>query len=311
MSESWHSYPSIFNVGHRALEGFFDGPVLVQEKVDGSQFSFGSFGGELRCRSKGQQLVVTAPEKMFTLAVETAVGLFEAGKLVDGWTYRGEYLQKPTHNTLTYGRIPAQHVILFDINDGHESYLLYSAVANEAARLGLDVVPLMFEGWIKTPEQFKEYLERDSVLGGTKVEGVVAKRYDLFGQDKKCLMAKYVCEGFKELNSKAFRIANPTRGDVVEKMIGLYKTEARWQKAVQHLREAGTLQGAPQDIGALMKEVHADIEKECAADIAETLMKWALPQIKRAVVGGLPQWYKDRLLTQQFQGNDVPQDAGQ
>jgi hypothetical protein len=45
-------------------------PVIVEEKLDGSQFSFGRFGGELKCRSKGAQPNLFAPEKMFDIAVE-------------------------------------------------------------------------------------------------------------------------------------------------------------------------------------------------------------------------------------------------
>jgi len=33
------SYPSIYNLGHRYLGDLLDGPVVVEEKVDGSQFS--------------------------------------------------------------------------------------------------------------------------------------------------------------------------------------------------------------------------------------------------------------------------------
>ena len=57
MNTSWHSYPSIYALGHRYLEELLLDPVLVEEKVDGSQFSFGVFehpeGPELRCKSKG------------------------------------------------------------------------------------------------------------------------------------------------------------------------------------------------------------------------------------------------------------------
>jgi hypothetical protein len=53
---SWHSYPSIYNLGHRALTDLFSGGlVLVQEKVDGSQFSFGLIDGVVRFRSKGRK----------------------------------------------------------------------------------------------------------------------------------------------------------------------------------------------------------------------------------------------------------------
>ena len=56
METSWHSYPSIFALGHRALAELFLDPVVVEEKVDGSQFSFGLFeeNGEhiLRARDR-------------------------------------------------------------------------------------------------------------------------------------------------------------------------------------------------------------------------------------------------------------------
>jgi hypothetical protein len=39
---SWHSYSSIYALGHKALAELFMEPVLIEEKVDGSQFSFGA-----------------------------------------------------------------------------------------------------------------------------------------------------------------------------------------------------------------------------------------------------------------------------
>ena len=38
---SWNSYPSIFNLGHKAIQNLLTVDVNVEEKVDGSQFSFG------------------------------------------------------------------------------------------------------------------------------------------------------------------------------------------------------------------------------------------------------------------------------
>jgi len=50
-----------------------------------------------------------------------------------------------------------------------------------------------------------------------------------------------------------------------------------------------------------MREVPADIEKECVDEIKEALFKWAWPQIRRASTAGLPEWYKERLLAMQFE----------
>lgn len=298
MFDSWHSYPSIYALGHKALVELFDGDVLIEEKIDGSQFSFGRFSGELRCRSKGAQLQVLAPERMFERAVETAQAL----DLRDGWTYRAEYLQKPKHNALAYERIPARHLIVFDINDGHESYLNYEAKAEEAARLGLEVVPLIHRGRVDDVQMFRALIDRVSVLGGQKVEGVVVKNYAKFGPDKKALLGKFVSEAFKEVHAAEWKKENPKSGDIVDQLIRSYRTPARWAKAVQRLREAGKLEGSPRDIGPLMKEVWPDIEKECADEIKDALYRWAAQHLRRGITNGLPEWYKDELLKSQFDG---------
>ena len=71
LSTSWHSYPSIFALGHSALAELTLGPVVVEEKVDGSQFSFGRFEGVLRVRSKGKEMEPERPEKMFSVTMPT------------------------------------------------------------------------------------------------------------------------------------------------------------------------------------------------------------------------------------------------
>ena len=300
--DSWHSYPSIFAIGHRALKELLLDPVLVEEKVDGSQFSFGrDENGDLHCRSKGAQLNLVAPEKMFLKAVEVVSAL----QLMPGWTYRAEYLKSPKHNTLAYDRVPQNHLMIFDINTGHEEYLGYDAKRAEADRLGLEVVPWVHQGMIETPEQFRAMLDRTSVLGGQKIEGVVVKNYSRFGPDKKVLLGKFVSEAFKEIHQGEWKAANPGKADVLESLIRQLTTPARWNKAVQHLREVGQIEDSPRDIGHIMKEVQADIQKECTEMIAETLQKWAMPQVLRGTIRGLPEWYKDQLLQRQFNAADV------
>lgn len=298
---SWHSYPSIYNIGHRAIESLLTVPVNVEEKIDGSQFSFClTEEGELRVRSKGAVMVTDAPEKMFTRAVESVKAIQD--RLIQGWTYRAEYLMKPKHNTLCYERIPAGHLIIFDVNSGLETYLDYELKKAEAERLGFECVPLIFSGMVENIEQFRGFLETTSVLGGQKVEGVVVKPrdYNLWGVDKKVLLGKFVSEAFKEAHGKEWKQSNPGGGDILQILGARFTTAARWQKAVQHLTEAGTLEGSPRDIGALMKEVPVDIEKECREEILEALWAWAWPSIRRMTTHGLPEWYKEELLKRQF-----------
>lgn len=300
---SWSSYPSIFALGHRYLTELLLDPVNVEEKIDGSQFSFGVFKTddgrrEIRCRSKGAQLNLLAPEQMFKKAIDTVDNL--AGRLMEGWTYRAEYLQKPKHNTLVYDRVPTQHLILFDIASGLETYEPYDSKRREGDRLGLEVVPQLFYGKLERIELFRELLDTISILGGQKIEGVVIKNYHRFGMDKKILIGKFVSEAFKETHSKEWKASNPSQSDIIDKITSTLKTDARWHKAVQHLKEQGVLQHTPQDIGLLMKEIPHDIEKEEKDFILEKLYEWAWPQLRRKLVHGCPEWYKEQLLKDQF-----------
>lgn len=297
---SWHSYPSILALGHAGLARLFDGPVVIQEKVDGSQISFGKFNGELKVRSKGAQLNLVAPEGMFVKGVAVIQELYESGKLVEGWTYRGEYLAKPKHNALAYDRIPNNHIILFDINTGHEEYMLPYTMAAYAEDLGLESVPLIHHGGVEGLDEFRNYLDRVSILGGQKIEGVVVKNYAQFGADKKALMGKFVSEHFKEVHNREWKESNPNGGDIVQRLVAMYRTPARWDKAAQHLEERGELEHSPRDIGKLIAEVQADVEKECRDEIANSFYQWGWPQVRRALTAGLPEHYKERLLSRQF-----------
>lgn len=300
---SWHSYPSIYALGHRALAELLLDDVIVQEKIDGSQFSFGRFPGYpisdgWRMRSKGAQLNIEAPEKMFKRAVDYVL----TQDVHPGWTYRAEYLQSPKHNTLAYDRVPENHLILFDINDAEESYLPYNQVMHEANRLGMEAVPQFFHGRLESADKLRELLDFTSCLGGQKVEGVVVKNYSRFGPDKKALMGKFVSELFKEVHAKDWKERHPGKQDIITELIDKYRTPARWEKAAQHLRDAGKLTDSPRDIGELMKEVWPDILKECREDIADALFKWAERHLQRGVTKGLPEWYKQKLLDKQFDG---------
>jgi len=292
-----YSYPTVYALGHSAITAIFSGPVVVEEKIDGSQFSMAILDGELVCRSKGKELVLDAPEQMFVSAVETARSL----ALHPGWVYRCEFLSKPKHNTLVYSRVPAKGLIVYDIGTGLEAYLGPAEKLDEAERLGLECVPVLREGMVSGMADLDELLERDSVLGGTKIEGVVAKNYSLFTSEKKVAMGKYVSERFKEVHGPDWASRNPAKADLVLRIIEEHRTEARWEKGVQHLREMGMLEGSPRDIGPLIREVPEDVRQECEQAIKDALFAYAWPTIQRGIVRGLPEWYKRRLAETTFE----------
>jgi hypothetical protein len=168
-----------------------------------------------------------------------------------------------------------------------------------AQLLGLEVVPQFSEEeW--SVEVIDRYMKTLSCLGGQPIEGIVFKNYQRFGKDGKALMGKHVSEAFREVHKGAWKESNPGRADVIERLITSLRTPARFQKAVQHLREQGSLEGTPRDIGALIQEARRDIEEEAREYIAEELLKHFLPQVLRGATAGLPEWYKRELMAAQF-----------
>jgi len=201
--------------------------------------------------------------------------------------------------------VPKKNLIIFDINDGEESYLTRVAKRWEAERLGLECVPVLsYIKVIENPEELRALLETTSILGGQKIEGVVIKNYKRFGMDKKILMGKFVSEKYKEVHAASWKNSNPSHRDVLDLLSTAYRTPARWQKALQHLKDANQIENSPRDIGLLIKEVWPDIEKECKEEIKEKLYTWASGHLKRGVIRGLPEWYKQLLMEEQFNGGE-------
>lgn len=284
----------IEHVAHKAVENLFDGSVEISEKIDGSFFSWAEIDGELHMRSKGQQLFDEAPSaKMFHAAMKAVKERDDL--LMPGWIYRAEYLAKPKHNSLAYDRIPAGHLAIFDIEISMGEHANRVARDEAASFLGFEAVPVLWEGvWTEGVAGLKSFLETDSVLGGQKIEGIVVKN---FGQSLHghVLMGKLVSEAFKEVHSQEWKRNNPSRGDVVDQLIDKYRCEARWNKAIQHLRDAGVLTNSPRDIGPLLKEVGLDVLKEEEQEIKDALFKLCWPKIQRGIAAGLPDWYKAKL----------------
>lgn len=298
-----HSYPSIFNLGHKAVKTLFDTEVLIEEKVDGSQFSFGKIDGVLFMRSKSATLYEPVTDKLFKAATTYISSIKD--QLQEGWTYRGEVLRAPKHNALEYERTPNNNVIIYDIDRGDQDYLTAEEKKAEATRIGLETVPVFFQGKVENYEQLKAFFENLSILGKAKVEGMVIKAYSQFGQDKKVLMGKWVSEAFKEVHGKEWSEANPKKADFLSVLVAALKTDARWEKGIQHLREAGQLEDSPRDIGILLREIQEDVKKEMGDAIKDKLFAYYWPQIARGTIAGFPEYYKERLAKSQF----APQEA--
>jgi len=294
------SYNKILTLGARGAENVLRGSVVVQEKVDGSQFRFGvNEDGELVFASHHKDIY--APDVgVFTAGVDsvTDAGDYLCGLGNDTYFF-GEYLAKPHQNTLTYERVPRGHVVVFDaLVKGSNEWETYDRLYAHADAMRMEIVPLLQVG-----EADLEFLQNlvtgtQSFLGGTMIEGVVIKNYRetvLIGSRLHNVFAKLVRAEFKERNIKTQK-RESSKGRLLD-FLDSFGTEARWRKAVQRAREDGDLEDIPRDIGMLVRLIQQDVAEEETENIKEELLNIYKKDVMRHAVRGFAEWYKEQLLT--------------
>ncbi len=293
------AYTDIFKPGDQFTEDGLLGTLLIEEKIDGSFFAFGiNEDGELVARSKNRQLDINVPDQLFEDAIKYVVEIFAKSSLRDARDiyFYGEYLKKPKHNALAYGRVPKNNIILFDIKvagqGGALNFVPYQELQRFASEIGLEVVPALHYGPCDK-DQIENLMKLESILGGCKQEGVVVKNFTrniVVRGRPQAIYLKFVNPEFKERNQKE----HEPNTDLPDFLLS-FKTEARWNKVVQHLRDDGKLIWAMQDMPILMKELYQDILKEETDNIKAWLFDYYKDVILRNSNRGFADWYKNYL----------------
>ena len=297
------AFPKIFAVGTSYVKEIFNNPVEVTEKLDGSQFVFAKIQGALYFRSKGKEQSVHNADKLFFPPIEHICSVQD--RLPEGVVFYSEILNKPKHNTLKYDSTPKNGIAIFGASDvtGTTFVSDHDKLKDLAKGIEVDVVPKLFCGKISSLDELQLLLNKISYLGGAEVEGVVVKNFEqqlLLGNCPiPILCAKLVSEQFKEVHRKTWKAENTGKGKW-ETFIEGYKTEARWEKAVQHLKESGELENTYADIGKLIKEVQKDITEEEKQIICDFLWREFSGQLLRKSTHGLPEWYKMKIASNAF-----------
>lgn len=291
-------FPKIWALGHKNIQDIFSGYVELTEKIDGSQFVWGfDKDGTYFARSKGVMIDLDNVTDLFQPVVEWSRNL-GLGTDCPNTVFYGETLKTPKHNSLAYNRIPKNHFILFGVADyaGETFCQIHSTLEEYADRLGCEAVPLLYSGEGASFEMVEELLGKESILGGPEAEGIVVKSYRDYmigGQWIPLMAGKFVTEKFKEVHGKNLEYKSGKHKTAV--LFDRYKTEERWAKAVQFMRDNGDLLGEPKDIGGIMKRVNQDVEEECMQEIKDALWDIYRKDFIKNSTHGLPQWYKEQI----------------
>lgn len=271
------------------LDNFIDvdlSKATVTEKVDGSQITWMLSEDGLEIASKNCTIYTDQTgftgDKLFTKAVEIIVQM--RSKLQLNTQYYAEYLKTPKHVSIQYDNTPKNNLMLFAVKEdciwqGHIE------VCAHARHLGID-----------EPQLVSTY-KNDSYLGGTR-EGLV---YSIISDDCTSITKyKKVSDQFLEVKKELKERKKAMRGSKVDSWSEFkerFRTEARWNKAIQHLREANKLTETNKDIGQLHKEVMQDIISEELDNINQYLYKNYTKDLLKHAVEGLAEFYSNYLKT--------------
>lgn len=273
-------HPKVYRVDAPEVEGIKNKFVIVTEKIDGSQIGFGKVDGVFVIRSKETRINPEQPTGLFANAAKALMEIKD--NLPDNVFFYGETLNAPRHNKLRYGRVPAHHVIIFGMRDHYGSMVSDIEIEVICRNLGLERVPVLFRGNYDE-DAIREAMKGESCLGKAQMEGVVIR-------DDRDMWAKIVRDDFKEVRNDRVRLLK--QGDErLQEFFDSYATEARWEKARQHLTESGVLQGKSSDLGLIIREVSRDIEDEEELAIKDFLYKHFRKQLLKRATAGIPAWF--------------------
>lgn len=329
-------YPKIKNLGNRMLTHLFDDDVEISEKIDGSQFriylnSEGTFevgsknqiGLEL-FKSRIEMTKLNHKHDMFDLAVEQ-VEILKA-ELNDILCDRGwkeialytEYLRTKKHNALDYGRIPKNHLYLFggtfiadDYGNNETQNLLPPELIRIANLLDIEPLSILYVGKINNQGNLKELIEMGSVLGKTKVEGIVIKNYsktylaDLLSTEKYVgfpLAGKLVRDEYKEVQRDEW--TKQKKASSIDGIAETYLTNARFMKSIQHLQEENLLTLEKKDLAILIPEVLKDLLEEEGEQINKIILSKFHEEFRRRISNYVVTQYSEYLLNHQFENEE-------
>lgn len=281
----------------------------IEEKVDGSQLSM-MLNSENKLTFYNKNKLANENNAAFTNAIQMLKFKFVNTQILNpNYVYHGESVCKIKHNVNVYERTPKNYFILYDIWDmDSKSYLSSESKNIESERINIEIVPTLYLNTdpICSPYEICDSLIKQielgsiaSVLGGIP-EGVVLKHhaYELNGKFVATKL-KYVSDNFKERHKIKQPKCEMSADEYLTELGKSFCTNARFQKAYQHLVEDNKIDPnnvKKSDEGKIIGELNLDFDKEYKEELMLVLWLEFSPQIKKLARENTGTWFKDNFL---------------
>ncbi|UGO51272.1 RNA ligase [Bacillus phage vB_BanS_Skywalker] len=263
-------YQDITRLGHKTTIGVLtEGDwIVIQEKLDGANASF----------RKGKDGEILTFSRNTPLTGEDGLGGFrrwaletlDPDLLLPNIVYFGEWLNP---HKVKYPEYQKQFFLydLYDTNTG--LYLDFNRVKDAHRMLGLNLIPVLYEG------EYKDFDHLMSFVGQTKLggrlgdietgEGIVVKNVGFVDRHGNQKFVKLVTDKFREVQSQKAPKDPKMEATQEQLFVNATMTEARVEKMLYKLADEGIIDEAPfqiEDMGVILRNmgtrIFDDIMKE-------------------------------------------------
>ena len=270
----------------------------IQEKVDGSQFSFYNDGKTLRFFNRGKKKLppYAGPFK------RTANALSHLD-FPTGVVFHGEAIGSRQHNVLTYGRMPRYGFVLFGAERDNK-HLTPSELTKLAKETDLELAPIIYVNKDESVDPYEKICELmqerlQSFLGGD-AEGMVLKHLSYTNSKGEVCASKFkfVYPKFQEVHKNKRTKHVETVDGFLEGLVTWFPLQPRLSKAAFRLRDNGKIDIDSDDPETrrrngtrVKRELRRDLEKECEQLIKDELWVFFSKRILDAAVEGAVEEY--------------------
>jgi len=264
-------YPKIRRLGHKRTKGILDDPddeIVIQEKVDGSNFRFWREGDTICFGSRRvNHLERKEDNGEWKPVMDYILSKVKPEALREDYVYVGEFF-RPHTIEYAWDRVPV--FVGYDLLDKETGEVVdYDFAFAEFYRLNIPFVATLYRGKASkiSDRLIEELKQRESCYGDTTPEGVVVKNYT------KKIFAKSVNSQFLEDFKKKFGDKRQPKMTVERKVVERFITPARVRKVVQRCHEEKGSVGA-EDIPQILRETVNDmLEEEILTIVNEMKVK--------------------------------------
>ncbi|UUV46233.1 RNA ligase [Bacillus phage vB_BanS-Thrax2] len=262
-------YQDITRLGHKTTIGVLtEGDwIVIQEKLDGANASFRKGeNGEILAFSRNTQLDEQNNLGGFWQFAQT----LDPDLLLPNIVYFGEWLNP---HKVKYPEYQKQFFLydLYDTNKG--LYLDFNRVKDAHRMLGLNLIPVFYEGEYQSFEHLMSFVGKTLVggrLGDVETgEGIVVKNVGFVDRHGNQKFVKLVTDAFREVQSQKAPKDPKMEATQEQLFVNATMTEARVEKMLYKLVDEGIIEEAPfqiEDMGVILRNmgtrIFDDIMKE-------------------------------------------------